>query len=136
MIKQFKDFLTKTNALALAIGVIIGAATGKMVTGIVDDLLMPLISLVLPAGNWREHQIVLKEATDAAGKVTVTAIKYGDLFGTIIDFLIVSWVVFMITKWFLKPAPVAATPELKECPECLEKIPNAARKCRACGSVV
>jgi large conductance mechanosensitive channel len=136
MVKQFKDFLTKTNALALAVGVIIGGATGKMVTGIVDDLLMPIITLILPAGNWREHQIVLKEATDAAGKVTVTAIKYGDLFGIIIDFLIIAWVVFLITKWFLRPAPPGPTPELKDCPECLEKIPSAAHKCRACGSVV
>ena len=136
MIKQFKDFLTKTNALALAIGVIIGAATGKLVTGIVDDLLMPIITLILPAGNWREHQIVLKEATDAAGKVTVTAIKYGDLFGILIDFLIISWVVFLITKWFVKPGPVAPSPQLKDCPECLEKIPAPARKCKACGSVV
>src|SRR5436309_15307579 len=104
MIKQFKDFLTKTNALALAIGVTIGGATGKLVAGIVDDLLMPIITLILPPGNWREHQIVLKEATDAAGKVTVTAVKYGDLFGIIIDFLIIAWVVFMITKWFVRPA--------------------------------
>lgn len=136
MIKQFKDFLTKTNALALAVGVIIGAATSKLVTGVVDDLLMPIITLILPPGNWREHQFVLKEATDAAGKVTVTAIKYGDLAGVVLDFLIIACVVFLITKWFLRPAPPGPTPELRDCPECLEKIPAGARKCRACGSVV
>ncbi len=133
MIKQFKEFLTKSNALALAIGVIIGAATGKLVTGIVSDLLMPIISLVLPAGDWREKEFVLKQVTDAAGKVTVTSIKYGDLAGTILDFLIIAYVVFLITKAFL---PKKEEPATKTCPECLETIPAAARKCKACASVV
>lgn len=130
---QFKEFLTKSNAMALAVGVIIGAATGKLVTGIVEDLLMPIVGLILPAGNWRESQWVLKQSTDAAGKVTVTAIKYGDLIGTMIDFLIISYIVFLLTKWLLRPAPA---PAMKDCPECLEKIPIAAKRCRACGSVV
>jgi large conductance mechanosensitive channel len=134
MYKEFKEFLTKSNAMALAIGVIIGAATGKLVTGIVTDILMPIISLVLPAGDWREKQFVLKSTTDAAGKITVTAIKYGDLVGTVLDFLIISIVVFLVMKALLpKPAPEPAT---KECPECLEKIPAAAHKCKFCGSVV
>jgi large conductance mechanosensitive channel len=134
MIKQFKEFLTKTNALALAVGVIIGAATGKLVTGIVADLLMPIISLILPAGDWREKQFVIKSVVDAAGKETVTAIKYGDLAGITIDFLIIAYVVFLIAKaFFPKPAP---TPAMKDCPECLESIPAAAKKCKACGSVV
>ncbi len=137
MIKQFKDFLTKTNALALAVGVIIGAATGKLVTGIVADLLMPIISLVLPAGDWREKQFVIKSVVDAAGKETVTAIKYGDLVGNTIDFLIIAYVIFMIAKAFI-PKEVAPPPPppTKICPECLETIPAEAKKCRACGSVV
>ncbi|HEY3875712.1 MAG TPA: large conductance mechanosensitive channel protein MscL [Candidatus Kapabacteria bacterium] len=134
MFKQFKEFLTKSNAMALAIGVIIGAATGKLVTGIVTDLLMPIISLVLPAGDWREKQIILKSVTDVAGKITVTSIKYGDLAGNILDFLIISAVVFLITKALL-PTP-APEPPTKICPECKEKIPADARKCKACGSVV
>ncbi len=134
MIKQFKEFLTKTNALALAVGVIIGAATGKVVTGIVSDLLMPLISLVLPAGDWREKEFVLKSVVDAAGKVTVTSIKYGDLVGNVIDFLIISYVVFWIAKAFV-PKEVAPAP-MKTCPECLESIPAAAKRCKSCGSVV
>ena len=134
MINQFKEFLTTSNALALAVGVIIGAATGKLVTGVVTDLLMPIISLVLPAGDWREKQFVLKSVVDAAGKETVTAIKYGDLAGGALDFLIIAYVVFLIAKAFLpKPAPA---PAMKECPECLESIPAAAKKCKACGSVV
>ena len=134
MFKEFKEFLTKSNAMALAIGVIIGAATSKLVTGIVSDVLMPIITLMLPAGDWREKEFVLDKATDAAGKLTVTSIKYGDLAGTVLDFLIISTVVFLITKALLpKPEPAAAT---KDCPECLEKIPAAARKCKACGSIL
>src|ERR1035437_3281754 len=133
MLKDFKEFLTKSNAMALAIGVIIGAATGKLVSGIVADLLMPIISLVLPAGDWREKQVVLKSVMDAAGKETVTSVKYGALVGDAIDFVIIACVVFLITKALL---PKVVEPATKDCPECLEKIPLAAKKCKACGSVV
>ena len=67
MLQDFKAFLTKSNALALAVSVIIGAATGKVVTALVEDLLMPIIGLILPAGDWRAAKIVLKTSTDAAG---------------------------------------------------------------------
>ncbi len=136
MIKQFKQFLTTTNALALAVGVIIGAAVGKVVTSLVADLLMPIISLVLPAGDWRTAKFVLKTSTDAAGKVTETAILYGDLFGTIIDFLIIAYVIFLITKAFIpKKGETPALPT-KICPECTEIIPLAAHKCKFCTSPV
>jgi large conductance mechanosensitive channel len=108
MLHEFKVFLTKTNALALAIGVIIGAATGKVVSAIVDDLLMPLIAVVLPAGDWRDAQIVLSHSTDAAGKITVNAIKYGHFLGAMIDFICISFVVFLITKMFLNEVPAAS----------------------------
>jgi large conductance mechanosensitive channel len=124
-VTEFRQFLLKQNALALAIGVIIGAAVGKVVSGIVEDVLMPLIGVVLPGGEWRSAQFVLSGQN---------AIKYGDLAGRILDFAIVALVVFLLTKALLeKPAPAAAT---KTCPECLEAIPVAARRCRACASAV
>lgn len=135
MLQEFKTFLTKSNALALAIGVIIGAATGKVVTGLVDDLIMPVIGLVLPSGDWREAKWVLRTVTDAKGKTTDSAIAYGHLAGTIIDFLFIALVIFLVAKIFIKqssPPPPAS----RECPECLETIPAAARKCKACGSGV
>ena len=135
-LQEFKEFLTKTNALALAVGVIIGAATGKVVSGIVEDLLMPVVGVVLPSGDWQQAQVVLSRSTDAAGKVTVNAIKYGHFIGVIIDFIIVAYVVFLITKLLLPKEPAKPTEATKQCPECLETVPAAAKKCRACASAL
>jgi len=132
MFSEFRGFLTKTNALALAIGVIIGAAVGNVVSALAADILMPVIGQVLPGGNWREAKFVLSTATDSAGKVTESAILYGHFIGTVLDFVIISLVVFIIVKALVKPVPVAAPEPMKSCPECLESIPQAARRCRAC----
>lgn len=124
-VTEFREFLLKQNALALAIGVIIGAAIGKVVSGIVEDIIMPIIGVIMPAGDWRNAQIAL-----AGG----SAIKYGDFVGRVVDFVIISAVVFFLLRSFLdKPAPAAAT---KTCPQCLEVIPQGAHKCRACASPV
>jgi len=122
--KEFREFLLQQNALALAVGVIIGAAVGKVVSGIVDDVVMPVIGVALPGGEWRNAQIQLSAQN---------AIKYGDMLGRLVDFTLVALVVFLLTKLLLKPEAAAAT---KACPQCLEAIPAAARKCRACGSAV
>ena len=120
--KEFREFLLKQNAIALAVGVIIGAAIGKVVSGLVDDVLMPVIGLVMPGGEWRNAQLTLSGQN---------AIKYGDLLGRLLDFVIIAAVVFFLTKALLeKPAAT------KACPECQETVPLAARKCRACGSAV
>ncbi len=121
---EFKSFLLKQNALALAIGVVIGAAVGKVVSGIVDDLIMPVVGSILPGGEWRNAQLPLLGSN---------AIKYGDLIGRLIDFVIVAAVVFFIVKLFLKEE---AKPPTKTCPQCLEAIPAAATRCRACTSAV
>ncbi len=134
MFKEFKNFLLQTNALALAVGVIIGGAVGKVVSSLVADILMPLISLVIPGGNWRAAKIVLSTTTDAAGKTIENAITLGTFLGTVLDFVIIAAVVFLVTKSLLKPAPAAPAAPMKTCPECLESIPQAARRCRACGN--
>jgi len=123
-LKGFREFLLKQNAVALAIGVIIGAAMGRVVSGLVDDVLMPILGVVLPGGEWRNAQVGLSGAN---------AIKYGDLIGRLLDFVIVAAVVYALAKAFIKEAPAPAT---RSCPECLETIPIGARKCRACGSAV
>jgi large conductance mechanosensitive channel len=131
--RAFREFLLKQNALALAVGVIIGSAIGKVVTSIVADLIMPLISLILPSGEWRAAKLVLSESVGADGKPVVNAINYGTFVGTLIDFVIVAFAVFMIVKYILKPAPDAPT---KVCQFCLETVPKEATKCRACASAL
>jgi len=130
---EFKGFLLKTNAFALAVGVIIGAATGKVVSAVVADLLMPIVSLLIPSGAWREAEIVLTTTTGPDGKAIVNAIRYGDLLGAVVDFAIIAFVVFLITKTVLreKPAP-AGPPTTKTCPDCKETIAIEARRCKFC----
>jgi large conductance mechanosensitive channel len=129
MITEFKGFLVKQNALALAIGVIIGAAVGKVVTSIAEDVINPIIGLLLPGGSWRDAKIVLAHGVDAAGKPTEAVITYGHLIGSAVDFLVIALVVFLIMKAFLPKPGEAAT---KECPQCKELIPAAATRCKAC----
>lgn len=127
MIAEFRGFLTKTNALALAVGVIIGAAVGNIVSALVADILMPIISLAIPSGNWRDAKLALTDKT---------AILYGHFIGTIIDFLAISFVVFWIVRTLVKPVPEPAAEPMKKCPECLEMVPAAAHRCRACTSAL
>jgi large conductance mechanosensitive channel len=136
MLKEFRSFLIQTNALALAVGVIIGAAVGKVVSSLVADILMPFIGLAIPGGSWRESRIVLSSTTDATGKVVENAVTYGAFLGAVIDFVIIAAVVFLIARMILKPAPPAPAPATKTCPECLEIIPAAAKRCRACTAPV
>jgi large conductance mechanosensitive channel len=131
MLREFKEFLTKTNALALAIGVIIGAASGKVVSALVADILMPIIALVLPKGDWREAQYVLSTSVDATHKTTVNAIKYGDMLGNAVDFIAIALVVFLVTKALLKPGP---EPPSQVCPFCKEKNAVDATRCKSCTS--
>jgi large conductance mechanosensitive channel len=133
MWREFREFLLKQNALALAVGVITGAALGRVVTSLVSDLLMPLISLGMPGGDWRASKVVLSRVVGPDGKEVINSINYGAFAGTIVDFVIVSFAVFIIVKRFLRPAPESPT---KGCPFCLETVPAAATKCRACGSVL
>jgi large conductance mechanosensitive channel len=133
MISEFRAFLTRTNALALAVGVIVGAAIGNVVSSFAADILMPLVGKLLPNGDWRSARIVLTTGHDANGKITENAILYGHFAGTVIDFVIISFVVFLIVRWLIRPAPDPAT---KKCPECLETKPAAARRCRACTASV
>ena len=136
MVSEFRGFLTKTNALALAVGVIIGAAVGNVVSAMAADILMPIFSLVLPGGSWRDAKLVLTRSIDASGKTVENAILYGHFIGVLIDFLIISLVIFLIVRTLVKPVPVPAPDPMKQCPECMEMIPASARRCRACTATV
>ncbi|CAH0996768.1 Large-conductance mechanosensitive channel [Emticicia aquatica] len=98
MLKEFKTFIAQGNVLDLAVGVIIGGAFGKIVTSLVDDLIMPIINLVTNGGV--TGGIVLREKMlDAAGKeVPAIIINYGGFLSTILNFLIIAWVIFLVVK--------------------------------------
>jgi len=97
MLERFKQFMLETNAFSLAIGVVIGGAVAKLVGALVADLLMPIVSLILPGGAWREFSIGLGEGNDP--------IKIGDLLGATIDFLIIAIVVYVVVDKLFKLQP-------------------------------
>ena len=123
MYSEFKAFLQKYNVMALAIAFILGAAIGKVVTALVADLIMPIIGMAVPSGDWR--QITVQAGT---AKFLV-----GDFIGTVVDFVIIAFVVFIIGKALVKPAP---TPDTKTCPECTEVIASASKRCKYCTATV
>ena len=146
MLAEFKKFIMRGNVLDLAIGVIIGAAFGKIVASLVNDVLMPVIGLAAGKVDFSNLFITLhpgkttaEYATLAAAKADgATVVAYGLFVNTVIEFLIVAFVIFMIVKQvsrLQKPAPAAA-PTTKPCPECTTEIPLAAKRCPACTAVL
>lgn len=119
----FREFLLKQNFLSLALAVVIGGAVGKVITALVADWIMPVVGAVTPTGDWQSWTW------------QVGSIKFGvgDFLGAVLDFLIIAWVTYRIALALLKPEPAAPT---KECGECREIIPAAAKKCKFCTSPV
>jgi len=131
VLSEFRGFLLKTNALALAVGVIIGVALGSVVTSLVNDIIMPPIGAALGGVDFSGLKIVLKAAT--GDPATEVAIRWGTFINTVITFVIVSFVVFWIAKVFIKEP---AGPDLKTCPYCKESNAVDASKCKACTSAI
>ena len=141
MLKEFKDFAMRGNMLDLAVGVIIGAAFGGVVTSLVSDVLMPPLGRLVGQVDFSNLFINLGEkhfdslpAAKAAGAATL---NYGNFLNTIINFIIVAFAVFLlvraVNKWFPKPAAPVTT---RECPQCAMPIPVQAKKCGHCTSAV
>jgi large conductance mechanosensitive channel len=132
MVGEFRSFLLKTNALALAVGVIIGTALGTVVTSLVNDIIMPPIGLLLGGVDFSTLRIVLKEAV-GGDPATEVAIRWGLFLNSVIAFIVIAFVVWRISKMFIKEETAAET---KGCPFCFEANAPAATKCRACGSSI
>jgi large conductance mechanosensitive channel len=136
MLKEFRDFIARGNVMDLAVGVIVGAAFGKIVSSLVSDLLMPPLGLLLGRIDFSSLFVnlggkpvrTLAEAKEAG----VPTINYGVFLDNIIQFLILAFVVFLIVKAVSKVHPPRAA--TKPCPYCAEAIPTAARKCGHCTS--
>ena len=142
MLKEFKEFAMKGNVLDMAIGVIIGGAFGKIVSSLVSDVLMPPIGKLMGGIDFSGLFLNLSSTaypTLAAAKTAgASTINYGAFTQTVIDFLIIAFVIFMLVKQMnrlKKPEPTAA-PTTKDCPQCLSTIPIKATKCAHCTSTV
>jgi large conductance mechanosensitive channel len=135
VIGEFRGFLLKTNALALAIGVIIGGAVGTVVSSLVNDIIMPPIGMLLGGVDFNRFVIHLKDATtDAQGNpIPAVDIRYGAFINAIIAFVVIAFVVWRISKMFIKEEPA---PEMKVCPFCKEANAKDATRCKACTSEI
>jgi large conductance mechanosensitive channel len=128
MLKEFKTFVLRGNVMDLAVGVIIGAAFGKIVASLVTDILMPLIGLLIGGLDF----------SNLAFTVGNAKVLYGNFINNIIDFVIIAIVIFFLVKGInslnRKPAPAPAVPTTKECPHCFTTIPIKASRCPNCTS--
>ena len=138
MLKEFKEFAVKGNVIDMAVGIIIGAAFGGVVTSLVKDVIMPPIGLLVGKMDFSKLVITLKDATDTIPVVPAVTLNYGVFINAVINFVIVAFAVFMLVKQInrLKRAPAPSAPTTKECPQCLLKIPLNAKKCAFCTSQV
>lgn len=149
MLNEFKKFILRGNVIDLAVAVIIGAAFGKIITSMVNDILMPPLGLLMGKVDFSELYInlgstdfeSLKAATDAGAPV----IKYGVFINNVLDFVIVAFCIFLVVRAANKAMELAkkkeaaaepAPPSTKDCPHCLSAIPVKATKCAHCTSAV
>ena len=141
MFKEFKEFAMRGNVIDLAVGVIIGAAFGKIVSSLVDDVIMPPIGKLLHGVDFSNLFITLDtrhfDSLADAKKAGAATLNYGLFLNTVINFLIVAFCVFLlvqqVNRWAKKPVPAAA-PMTKECPQCATTIPIQAKRCPHCTS--
>ena len=139
MLKEFKEFAMKGNVLDMAIGIIIGAAFGKIITSLVGDVIMPPIGLILGRVDFSSLFVSLSgthydslAAAKAAGAATI---NYGLFLNNVVDFLIVAFVIFLVVRQVNRwKKPVPAAPATKECPYCFSAIPIKATRCPNCTS--
>ncbi len=129
MLKEFKDFVMRGNVLDLAVAVIIGGAFGKIVASLVNDVIMPLIGLFMGGVSFVDLSFTVGEAV----------VKYGAFIQSVVDFLVIAFIIFLIVKAANKmkkaeAAPAPAAPTTKECPHCLSVIPIKATRCGHCTS--
>jgi large conductance mechanosensitive channel len=141
MLKEFKEFALRGNVLDMAIGIIVGVAFGKIITSMVTDIIMPPIGLVLGRVDFADLYLSLNgktypslAAAKAAGAATI---NYGVFLNTILDFLIVAFVMFLVVRQVNRAFPTApATATTRECPFCLSQVAIKASRCPNCTSQI
>ncbi len=140
MLKEFRDFALRGNVLELAVAVVLGAAFGRIVTSLVDDVLMPPLGQALGGMDFRELFFDLSRAgyatlaqAEAAG---APVIRYGQFLNTIVAFLIVALALFLVIRQLNRVVARPAAPATRECPYCLSTIPLKATRCAHCSSAL
>jgi large conductance mechanosensitive channel protein len=142
MFKEFKEFAMRGNVMDMAVGIIIGAAFGKIVSSFVGDVLMPPLGLLLGGLDFSNLFVDLSGggyATLAAAKEAgAPTLNYGIFINTVLDFLIVAFAIFMVVKQMnrLKKQAPPPPPNTRECPECMSQIPLKAKRCSQCTAAV
>jgi large conductance mechanosensitive channel len=141
MLKEFKEFAMKGNVLDMAVGIIIGAAFGKIITSFVSDILMPPLGLLLGKMDFSNLYITLSPggpyaSLKAAKDAGAATLNYGIFINAVIDFLIVAFAIFMVIRQVnkLKREPAPSAPNTKDCPFCASAIPIPAKRCPHCTS--
>jgi len=140
MLKEFKAFALRGNVIDLAIGVIIGGAFGKIITSFVNDIIMPPIGMLLGGVNFADLFVALDgktyESLAKAQELGAPTLNYGTFINTVIDFIIIAFVIFLVVKQINrlmpKPAPAVVEVTTKECPYCYTTIPIKATRCPHC----
>jgi large conductance mechanosensitive channel len=138
MLKEFKEFATRGNVLDMAVGIIIGAAFGRIVTSLVNDVLMPPIGLLLGKVDFSGLFIDLSgkayDTLKAAQDAKAPTINYGMFLNSIIEFIFVAFAVFLLVKQVnrFRRQEAAPPPDTHECPFCTSQIPNRAKRCPQC----
>lgn len=136
MFKEFKEFAMRGNVVDLAVGIIIGAAFSRIVTSLVNDVVMPPIGMLTGKVDFSDLKVVLQRA--AGEQSPEVAIYYGRFINSIIDFLIVALAVYFLVRQMNRlmstKEPAEAKPTTKDCPYCLATIPRAATRCPQCTS--
>jgi len=137
VLKEFKVFVMRGNVVDLAVGVIIGAAFGKIVSSLVNDVLMPPLGVLIGGMDFSSLVLTLKPAEGAQKAVTV---NYGLFINQVLDFLIVAFCIFLVVKGMnalkKKEPPPAPTPTEKSCPQCCMVVPIQAKRCGHCTSTI
>ena len=141
MAKEFREFAARGNVIDLAVGVIIGAAFGKIITSLVNDIVMPPIGMAIGRIDFKNLFVSLNgqpyPSLADAQKAGAATINYGIFLNTILEFLIVAFVIFLMVRLINRlktPEPTAATPEARDCPFCVSRIPIKATRCPHCTS--
>ncbi|SRR6266849_2350816 len=143
LLKEFKEFALKGNVIDLAVAVVLAAAFGKIITSLVDDIIMPPLGLLFGDHDFRDYFVTLSKGhydtmvqAKAAGAATL---NYGLFLTNVLNFLIIAMAIFLVIRQVIKmtrkPAQ-AVVPTLRDCPQCLSPIPIAAKRCKFCGQPV